>query len=185
MTYNMKKQNKKHKIIRRIYLASLIILFSYVLILGIQGTAAKDDVASLVPQPLTTVLAAEVAPETDKTPLDEVFIETCKAEGFYEPFCWKDLKAMAIVESNLNTQAVGDSGFSSGLFQIHRGYHKHITVEQAEDPVFASEWTLNRMVHYGYPEYRSYSVMKHNGTPNTAKTLHYLEKVNTALKTLE
>jgi len=103
--------------------------------------------------------------------------EECSKRGL-EEYCIKDMLAMAWTESRFNCNVVGDSGNSFGCFQIHRGYHKHITVEQARDIEFSLNWTLNRMVHYGYPKYRSYSIMKHNGTPNIPATLAYLSSVN-------
>jgi hypothetical protein len=50
--------------------------------------------------------------------------------------------------------------------------------EQARDINFNIKWTLDRMIHYGYPVYRSRAIMKHNGTPNTPNTLRYLASIN-------
>lgn len=98
-------------------------------------------------------------------------------------FCVKDLLGMAWTESRYNDKAIGDGGKSHGLYQIHLGYHPDVTVNQAEDIRFATEWTLKRLLHFGYPEYRSTAIQRHNGTPGTAKTISYLESVNSiALK---
>jgi soluble lytic murein transglycosylase-like protein len=86
--------------------------------------------------------------------------------------------AMAWTESRFNVNAIGDNGASQGLYQIHLGYHPEITQAQARDIEFSTNWTLNRLIAYGYPVYRSYAVMKHNGTPNTPNTLAYLSRVN-------
>ena len=99
-------------------------------------------------------------------------------------YCIQDLIAIAWKESKFNCNTDGDSGKSKGCFQIHQGYHPEITTEQAEDLNFAISWTLNRMQHYGYPEFRSYSIMKHNGTPFTTKTLAYLQSINNYIKTI-
>ena len=93
-------------------------------------------------------------------------------------YCVNDLLAMAWTESRFNPNAIGDNGNSHGLFQIHLGYHPEITQEQARDINFSINWTLNRLEKYGYPVYRSRSIMKHNGTPNTSNTLKYLASVN-------
>lgn len=95
-----------------------------------------------------------------------------------DSYCINDLVAMAWTESRFDSNAIGDNGASHGLYQIHLGYHKHIAQEQARDIRFSIKWTLNRMEHYGYPVYRSYAIMKHNGTPNTPNTLRYLASVN-------
>jgi hypothetical protein len=93
-------------------------------------------------------------------------------------YCEDDLMAMAWTESRFNVNAIGDNGASQGLYQIHLGYHPEITQAQARDIEFSTNWTLNRLIAYGYPVYRSYAVMKHNGTPNTPNTLAYLSRVN-------
>jgi len=43
-------------------------------------------------------------------------------------------------ESSLNPKAIGDHGTSFGISQIHLPAHLDITKEQAQDPVFASEF---------------------------------------------
>lgn len=109
-------------------------------------------------------------------------------------YCWKDLMGIAYAESrttnnpvtaNFNCNVVGDNGKAFGCFQIHQGFGHNVTVEQSKDIEFAIKWTLNRMQGYGYPEYRSYAVMKHNGTPNTAKTKAYLATVNNFVNSLK
>jgi len=120
----------------------------------------------------------------DLTDKDELFIEAhklCYKKGL-DDNCIKDLLAIAWVESRFDCSVVGDFGASHGCFQIHQGFNKHIRQDQAEDAEFAVEWTLNRMVHYGYPENRSYAIRRHNGSPDNPKTLQYLNKVNSYLK---
>jgi hypothetical protein len=55
------------------------------------------------------------------------------------------LLRLAWCESQYDTTAVGDNGNSHGLFQIHRGYHPNISIEQAQDPWFSTEWTINEI----------------------------------------
>ena len=117
---------------------------------------------------------------TDLTVADQIRIianEEC-ANRDLGSYCVNDLLAMAWTESRFNPNAIGDNGASHGLYQIHLGYHPEITQEQARDIRFSINWTLNRLTHYGYPVYRSRSIMKHNGTPNTPNTLRYLASVN-------
>lgn len=117
-------------------------------------------------EPVTTPPSVQsiVIAESDKTPLEEIFIEVCAEKGFYEPFCWKDLKAIGKVESQLDIHTKpGDNGCSIGIFQINVCVHKNVTMTQAEDPWFAARWTLNYLVNNGYPEYRRYAIQCHNG----------------------
>jgi len=92
--------------------------------------------------------------------------------------CADDIVAMAWVESRFNCNVVGDGGKSFGCFQIHLGYHKEITKEQARDLDFSLEWTINRLKSKGYPEYRSVAIRSHNGSPTNPRTLTYLQTIN-------
>jgi hypothetical protein len=96
--------------------------------------------------------------------------------------CTNDLLGIAWTESRFNCQVIGDNGASHGCYQIHQGYHKHITQAQAEDLEFASKWTLDRLIANKYVINRDRAVMMHNGTPNTSKTLSYLASVNNYIK---
>lgn len=106
--------------------------------------------------------------------LDNVLLSTCAGNSE----CAKDLKALCTLETNCNPERIGDGGKSYGLYQIHRGYHPDITIEQAKDIEWSTQWTLNRLKYYGYDDSarRDYAIMKHNGTPGTPKTLAYLAK---------
>jgi len=96
-----------------------------------------------------------------------------------EKQCIEDLVGIAYAETrSFNCKSSGDSGKAKGCFQIHLGYHPQVTVAQAEDPFWAAIWTAKRLVSKGYPKYRSNSIMAHNGTPGTDKTLSYLATVN-------
>lgn len=95
--------------------------------------------------------------------------------GLYMDTCYRDLIAIATEETHLDCSKVGDGGRSFGCYQIHRGYHPEITVEQATDFGFATAWTLGRLVEHGWPKYRKYSVMKHNGSNDRARA--YAERV--------
>jgi hypothetical protein len=120
---------------------------------------------------------------TDKDKVYISAVKECMKKGLGQ-FCVNDLMAIAYTESGFNCKVNGDLGASHGCYQIHLGYHPEITQAEARDPQFATNWTLNRLVHYGYPEYRAYAIMKHNGTPNTPKTKAYLKSVSYYLKNL-
>lgn len=49
---------------------------------------------------------------------------------------------IAKAESSMNSDAVGDHGTSFGLFQIHLPAHPDISEEEAENPVFSTEWAM-------------------------------------------
>jgi hypothetical protein len=75
-----------------------------------------------------------------------------------------DLLAMSFREAGHDCSRIGDNGKSRGCFQIQTKLHG-VTVEQAENPAWAAEWTLDRMVrNYDYPQNRTLSVRRHNGT---------------------
>lgn len=79
-------------------------------------------------------------------------------------------------------EGYSDGGKAMGCYQIHQEYHPDVTRAQAENLTFATDWTLNRLISKGYPKYRSYSLMAHNGTPGTRLTLAYLKNINKFVK---
>lgn len=86
----------------------------------------------------------------------------CEEHGIKELFCRNDLLAIAYAESRLNPNAVGDSGYAIGAFQINQLYHpntKHIAVAFES----SADYTLTRMIRFGYPEQRTYAIQCHNG----------------------
>jgi hypothetical protein len=106
--------------------------------------------------------------------------EECNKRG-HGDFCIKDMLAMAWTESRLDPNAIGDNGASHGLYQIHLGYHPHITQAQARDIEFSIKWTLDRLEKYNYPVYRSYAIRRHNGSATNPRTLAYLDSVNSTV----
>ena len=52
----------------------------------------------------------------------------------------KRFLAVAGCESSLNPDAVGDSGQSHGMWQIHWPSHPDVTYDQAHDPGWSTEW---------------------------------------------
>lgn len=55
------------------------------------------------------------------------------------------LRQLVHEESRWNPEAVGDGGCSIGLVQINLCAHKHITKEQALDPVFALDFAAQHI----------------------------------------
>jgi len=145
-----------------------------------QGIATNNQALELIP-----LLTNNYEQEIDvRRAIDQACNYIGADKDGYEIQCQKDLLGIAYAEHrDFNYLKAGDNGNSHGAFQIHLGYHSSVTVSQAEDPYWSAIWTAKRLVHYGYPEYRSYSIQKHNGTPNTSRTLSYLNTVNSiALK---
>lgn len=52
-------------------------------------------------------------------------------------------------ESSFNCKSVGDGGTSYGCWQIHLPAHPEVTKEQAKDPVFSTQWSLNEIKKNG------------------------------------
>jgi len=62
-----------------------------------------------------------------------------------EPELANTLILLANCESTLNPLAVGDNGHSHGLYQIYLRWHPDVTLEQAQDIDFATNWTANKI----------------------------------------
>jgi len=156
-------------------------IFKIITVIIIVGSLYQTFVSDIIPTSSAINLYNNKLPEAedikDPTIAQQIRIIASKECGEMGEFCIKDLLAMAWVESAFNCEAVGDFGASHGCYQIHQGYH-NVKQADAENLNFAISWTLNRLKHYGYPVYRSRAIMKHNGTPNTPKTLTYLNKIN-------
>jgi len=118
----------------------------------------------------------ELSVKDTKGKIKAVAVRECRNRNL-GGYCVEDMLAMAWTESRFDCNVVGDNGNSFGCFQIHRGYHKHVTVEQARDIEFSLNWTLNRLVSKGYPKYRTASIRLHNGSLDNPKTLAYFNTV--------
>ena len=125
-----------------------IILFTACITAFIGG----GEVIYREPPPLTMELVQSV---------DEIIADACSNKDLDEQ-CFKDVKAIAIQESGINELAVGDSGASHGAFQINKPAHPEITLKQAQDMKFASNWTVGYLIDNGYPEHRTYAIQCHN-----------------------
>lgn len=113
--------------------------------------------------------------ETELGKPKNVFRSVCKQHGFTDTYCPSILYGMAMVESRMSADAIGDGGMSQGWFQIHLGFHKSVPVACAKDLRCAADWTLSRMVRLGFP--KNSAIQRHNGTPGTPATNRYLKAV--------
>ena len=52
---------------------------------------------------------------------------------------------VAKCESGLNPDAIGDRGYSRGLWQIHKKHHPYVTDDQAFDPEWSTRWSLEKI----------------------------------------
>ena len=77
--------------------------------------------------------------------------------------CYYLLLAIAFRESGYREDAVGDHGNSHGAYQIYRLAHPDVSVEEAKDFDFATSWTLERLVKYGFPSDKFRAAFAHNG----------------------
>lgn len=50
-------------------------------------------------------------------------------------------------ESNWNPDAIGDHGESIGAFQIHLPAHEEISMQQATDIYWSSDWAMQQLAH--------------------------------------
>jgi hypothetical protein len=115
-------------------------------------------------------------PESEKEKALEVLKSVCLSRNQTKD-CYKILYGMAMTESRMNAFALGDSSMSLGFFQIHKGYHPNVPDSCRTSLRCSAEWTLDRMIRYGFEKNTDVAIMRHNGTPNTHKTLAYLSEV--------
>lgn len=72
-----------------------------------------------------------------------------------EGFEWPDyLVRLATCESKLDPSARGDSGYSRGLFQIHKLYWPSVSDEEADSILWSTKWTMD-LINAGYQHYWS------------------------------
>lgn len=171
--YRTKRRNKEIKTI--FWLIALIALIGIYTEHNILKPVQAE--APYARQNNTFPVAEDKKNLTDKERMFISAFKECKKRDLGD-YCINDIMGMANKETKFKCDTVGDFGASYGCLQIHLGFHPEISQKEARDPKFAVKWTLDRMEHYGYPEYRSYAIMKHNGTPNTPRTLAYLNSVN-------
>jgi len=180
-TKHRKKQKAMWKLLLAVTLGGVTAILSPFALDVLQPTYNHFPQAKVIKQVVQAERESYLIPreqnETDRQKVERIAKEKCAEKGLGD-FCWKDLVAMAWTESRFDCKAVGDGGKSHGCFQLHLGYHKHITVKEAQSIEFSLSWTLNRLEAKGYPVYRSTAIQLHNGTPNTKATNAYLQAVN-------
>lgn len=119
-----------------------------------------------------------ITKQNDYLKIEEAAKKVCAEKSFGEQ-CVKDLLGISYAEhKDFNCSRKGDGGKSRGCFQIYKTAHPEITDEQANNIELSARWTLNRMIHYNYPEYRSQAIRRHNGNPYIQQTKDYLDTVN-------
>lgn len=105
----------------------------------------------------------------------KVLKEVCDKRGMPKN-CWKTLYGIVLTESGGNCKTIGDSGRARGCYQIWYKLH-NITITQAEDFKFATEWTLSNLKRNGYPVFRSWAIGAHNSKTPLHNRL-YTQAVN-------
>src|SRR5579872_2106957 len=97
---------------------------------------------------IDTLLAGVVSPE-QKTLIEMIIHESVIAQ--VDPVL---AVSMAILESALNPNAIGDNYTSFGLFQLHKGGELgNLTETEAFDPVRNTRVALSYLKHFYKPEY--------------------------------
>ena len=103
------------------------------------------------------------------------------------------LDAIACVESNHNSRAIGDGGRALGTYQIHKRYWKDGTrflgvdwsYDQAQDPAKARQVVRAYLLHYGKGKTLLQKARIHNGGPRGHRkqaTLKYARKIAVLLE---
>lgn len=102
----------------------------------------------------------------------------CRENGVMDESCPKILYGMAWQESVFGKYMTGDGGKSKGWYHIMH-YH-NVPVSCSHNLECAADWTLKRMIRFGFGENKrktEEAIMRHNGTPNTPTTKNYLALV--------
>jgi hypothetical protein len=100
----------------------------------------------------------------------------CRQNGINSKDCPVTLYAMAQHESYFGKAMSGDGGRSQGYFHI-LDIHK-LPKSCTHDLECSADFTLKRMIRYGYKTNPANAIMAHNGTPGIPATTRYLASVN-------
>lgn len=95
---------------------------------------------------------------------------------------YKMVYAVCLVESNCNTDRIGDSGKSYGAYQIYLPAHPDISKEQAVNFSWATEWTIKHCEKYK-EDVKMFSLC-HNGLGKYPRNEWYYERVLNVYNTL-
>lgn len=98
---------------------------------------AESTYPSIFVHPGSVLTLSEPSKET----IEEMIMRIAKEEGYKAPLF---AISVAKCESKLDPQAIGDSGKSRGLWQIHKPSHPTITDEQAFDPEWSTHWAMGK-----------------------------------------
>ena len=67
---------------------------------------------------------------------------------------------IAHCESRFDPYAIGDNGMSTGIWQIHRGYHPEITKEQSFDVYWSTRQAIKWMEAGEWSKWSCYNIVK-------------------------
>ena len=90
---------------------------------------------------------------------------------------WEILAGLSEQESGFGIALSGDSGRSRGPFHIHLPSHPEISLEQAMDWQWSSNWAGQYLVELGARNDLFTALRKWNGSKNNPKTLVHAKRV--------
>ena len=147
---------------------------------------------SIVNQPVSNVAVAEETPTDAPVLIEEVESESqavsslppsaeiVKSVADKYDIDWRILWAVCKVESNCNSDRVGDNGSSFGAFQINLPSHPNITKEQAFDFKWSADWTAKHCLKYK-DDAGMFGVC-HNGIGKYPRNTWYAERITEELQ---
>jgi len=136
MKYNTKKRRIKKALIKSVLINSLLLISTLVIV---NWTVESYETAEI------SWKAPRYLPKNEYRN-DLTVEEQIRAIAKEHAFPYTDfLIRLAVCESSLNPNAVGDNGFSRGLYQIHKGYHA-VSDEDAFDIRFSTEFTMEKIL---------------------------------------
>lgn len=103
----------------------------------------------------------------------------CRNNGFIDSECPKILYAMALQESGMGKWMEGDGGRSHGYFHILNIHN--LSKACTHDLACSADFSLKRMIRFGFKTNRDMGIRRHNGGPDDPDTLVYLQKVKSRM----
>lgn len=161
---------------------------SLILALGAMGNLIMQDYKPPVELKYRAPIAHAQEHEAKDFPTYEIMeidskLQTIKRISTEHDMDWKVVKAICDVESNCNSDRVGDNGNSFGAYQIYRPAHPNITHDQACNFEWATEFTVKRLKRHENMG-REEMIRSHNGLPSDMRNMWYVDRVKNRISQL-
>ncbi len=136
-------------------------------------------------QPITivTVLAQKDESEIPLVNQNEWRVNTIKRIAKEYGIDWKIIAAICKKESRCDSSRIGDNGRSIGAYQINRPAHPDVTIENAKDFEWSTDFTANRLKKNEWMG-EDEMIRSHNGLYADHRNDNYVSDVKSIMKSL-